>query len=64
MEIPVLIHPSLLAILLRLQLVHDYWDLLNNQKEYYLPLREREPDSHTAGILMQPCHQGYFVMHY
>ena len=44
-EIPVPIHPSLLAILPRLQLVHDCWDLLNNQKEYYLPRGEREPDS-------------------
>ena len=40
-EIPVPIHTSLLAILPRLQLVHDCWDLLNNQKEYYLPRGER-----------------------
>ncbi|WP_341882523.1 hypothetical protein [Synechococcus sp. UW140] len=40
-EIPVSIHPSLLAILPRLQLVHDCWDLLNHQKEYYLPRGER-----------------------
>ena len=25
--------------------MHDCWDLLNNQKEYYLPRGEREPDS-------------------
>jgi hypothetical protein len=41
-EIPAPIHPSLLAILPRLRLAHDCWDLLNNQKEYYLPRGEWE----------------------
>jgi hypothetical protein len=41
-EIPAPIHPSLLAILPHMPLVHDCWDLLNGRKEYYLPRGERE----------------------
>ena len=59
-EIPVPIHPSLLAILPRLQLVHDCWDLLNNQKEYYLPRGEREPDSAYKRRIDAALPSGFF----
>ena len=54
------IHPSLLAILQRLQLVHDCWDLLNNQKEYYLPRGEREPDSAYKRRIDAALPSGFF----
>ena len=54
------IHPSLLAILPRLQLVHDCWDLLNNQKEYYLPRGEREPDSAYKRRIDAALPSGFF----
>ena len=60
MEIPVPIHPNLLAILPRLQLVHDCWDLLNNQKEYYLPRGEREPDSAYKRRIDAALPSGFF----
>ena len=60
METPVPIHPSLLAILPRLQLVHDCWDLLNNQKEYYLPRGEREPDSAYKRRIDAALPSGFF----
>ncbi|WP_341880911.1 DUF4055 domain-containing protein [Synechococcus sp. UW140] len=59
-EIPVSIHPSLLAILPRLQLVHDCWDLLNNQKQYYLPRGEREPDSAYKRRIDAALPSGFF----
>ena len=59
-EIRVPIHPSLLAILPRLQLVHDCWDLLNNQKEYYLPRGEREPDSAYKRRIDAALPSGFF----
>lgn len=59
-ETPVPIHPSLLAILPRLQLVHDCWDLLNNQKEYYLPRGEREPDSAYKRRIDAALPSGFF----
>ena len=54
------IHPGLLAILPRLQLVHDCWDLLNNQKEYYLPRGEREPDSAYKRRIDAALPSGFF----
>jgi len=54
------IHPSLLAILPRLQLVHDCWDLLNNQKEYYLPRGELEPDSAYKRRIDAALPSGFF----
>ena len=54
------IHPNLLAILPRLQLVHDCWDLLNNQKEYYLPRGEREPDSAYKRRIDAALPSGFF----
>jgi len=60
LETPVPIHPSLLAILPRLQLVHDCWDLLNNQKEYYLPRGEREPDSAYKRRIDAALPSGFF----
>jgi len=53
-------HPSLLAILPRLQLVHDCWDLLNKQKEYYLPRGEREPDSAYKRRIDAALPSGFF----
>ena len=61
---PVSIHQGLLAILLRLQLVRDYLDLLNNQKEYYLPRGEREPDSSHKRRIDAAFSLGFFVMHF
>ena len=63
-EIPVPIHPNLLAILPRLQLVHDCWDLLNNQKEYYLPRGEREPDSAYKRRIDAALPSGFFMMRF
>jgi hypothetical protein len=59
-EAPVPIHPSLLAILPRLQLVHDCWDLLNGRKEYYLPRGEREPDSAYKRRIDAALPSGFF----
>ena len=60
LEIPVPIHPSLLSILPRLQLVHDCWDLLSNQKQYYLPRGEREPDSAYKRRIDAALPSGFF----
>lgn len=60
LEAPVPIHPSLLAILPRLQLVHDCWDLLNGRKEYYLPRGEREPDSAYKRRIDAALPSGFF----
>jgi len=59
-EAPVPIHPILLAILPRLQLVHDCWDLLNGRKEYYLPRGEREPDSAYSRRIDAALPSGFF----
>jgi len=59
-EAPVPIHPRLLAILPRLQLVHDCWDLLNGRKEYYLPRGEREPDSAYKRRIDAALPSGFF----
>lgn len=60
LEAPVPIHPSLLSILPRLQLVHDCWDLLNGRKEYYLPRGEREPDSAYKRRIDAALPSGFF----
>lgn len=59
-EAPVPIHPRLLAILPRLQLVHDCWDLLNLRKEYYLPRGDREPDSAYKRRIDAALPSGFF----
>ena len=40
--------------------MHDCWDLLNNQKEYYLPRREREPDSAYKRRIDAALPSGFF----
>ena len=47
-------------LLPRLQLVHDCWDLLNNQQEYYLPRGEREPDSAYKRRIDAALPSGFF----
>ncbi|WP_368412340.1 DUF4055 domain-containing protein [Synechococcus sp.] len=40
--------------------MHDCWDLLNNQKEYYLPRGEREPDSAYKRRIDAALPSGFF----
>jgi len=40
--------------------VHDCWDLLNNQKEYFLPRGEREPDSAYKRRIDAALPSGFF----
>ena len=44
-ETPWPLHPTLTALLPRLQLVQDCWHLLAGRREHYLPRGEREPES-------------------
>ena len=39
------LHPTLAALLPRLQLVQDCWQLLAGRREHYLPRGKREPES-------------------
>ena len=40
--------------------MHDCWDLLNSQKEYYLPRGEREPDSAYKRRIDAALPSGFF----
>ncbi len=54
------LHPSLAALLLRLELVQDCWQLLAGRREHYLPRGEREPESAYRRRLEAALPSGFF----
>jgi hypothetical protein len=59
-EFPFPLHPTLAALLPRLELIHDCWDLLAGRKEHYLPCGEREPESAYRRRLEAALPSGFF----
>ncbi|WP_254935716.1 MULTISPECIES: DUF4055 domain-containing protein [unclassified Cyanobium] len=54
------LHPTLAALLPRLELIQDCWDLLAGRKEHYLPRGEREPESAYRRRLEGALPSGFF----
>ena len=54
------LHPSLAALLPRLELIQDCWDLLAGRKEHYLPRGEREPETAYRRRLDAALPSGFF----
>ena len=54
------LHPTLAALLPRLDLIQDCWDLLAGRKELYLPRGEREPESAYRRRLEAALPSGFF----
>ena len=59
-ELPISLHPTLAALLPRLQLVHDCWHLLSGRREHYLPRGEREPESAYRRRVVAALPSGFF----
>jgi len=62
---PIPLHPQLLALLPRLQLVQDCWHLLDepdgrDRREHYLPRGEREPETAYRRRLEAALPSGFF----
>ena len=54
------LHPTLAALLPRLQLVQDCWQLLAGRREHYLPRGEREPESAYRRRVEAALPSGFF----
>lgn len=54
------LHPTLGALLPRLDLIQDCWDLLAGRKELYLPRGEREPEIAYRRRLEAALPSGFF----
>jgi hypothetical protein len=54
------LHPSLAALLPRLELVQDCWQLLAGRREQYLPRGEREPESAYRRRVEAALPSGFF----
>jgi hypothetical protein len=54
------LHPTLAALLPRLQLVQDCWHLLSGRREHYLPRGEREPESAYRRRVEAALPSGFF----
>ena len=54
------LHPTLAALLPRLELIQDCWDLLAGRKEHYLPRGEREPETAYRRRLEAALPSGFF----
>ena len=54
------LHPSLAALLPRLDLIQDCWHLLAGRKEHYLPRGEREPETAYRRRLEAALPSGFF----
>ena len=54
------LHPSLAALLPRLELVQDCWQLLAGRREHYLPRGEREPESAYRRRVEAALPSGFF----
>ncbi|MFM1899942.1 MAG: hypothetical protein RLZZ216_518, partial [Cyanobacteriota bacterium] len=54
------LHPSLAALLPRLELVQDCWQLLAGRREQYLPRGEREPESAYQRRVEAALPSGFF----
>jgi hypothetical protein len=59
-ELPISLHPTLAALLPRLQLVQDCWHLLSGRREHYLPRGEREPESAYRRRVEAALPSGFF----
>ena len=58
--IPWPLHPTLEALLPRLVLTQDCWDLLANRKQHYLPRGDREPEAAYRRRLEAALPSGFF----
>jgi len=54
------LHPTLEALLPRLVLTQDCWDLLANRKQHYLPRGDREPEAAYRRRLEAALPSGFF----
>jgi hypothetical protein len=59
-DFPLRINPQLQALLPRLDLIQDCWNLLAGRKEHYLPRGEREPESAYRRRLEAALPSGFF----
>jgi hypothetical protein len=59
-DFPLRINSQLQALLPRLDLIHDCWDLLAGRKEHYLPRGEREPETAYRRRLEAALPSGFF----
>ena len=59
-SLPWPLHPTLAALLPRLQLVQDCWQLLAGRREHYLPRGEREPESAYRRRVEAALPSGFF----
>jgi len=59
-DFPFRTNPQLQALLPRLDLIHDCWDLLAGRKEHYLPRGEREPETAYRRRLEAALPSGFF----
>jgi hypothetical protein len=59
-SLPWPLHPTLAALLPRLQLVQDCWHLLAGRREHYLPRGEREPESAYRRRVEAALPSGFF----
>lgn len=59
-SIPWPLHPTLAALLPRLQLVQDCWHLLSGRREHYLSRGEREPESAYRRRVEAALPSGFF----
>ncbi len=57
---PFPLRPTLAALLPRLDLIQDCWDLLADRKEHYLPRGEREPESAYRRRVEAALPSGFF----
>jgi hypothetical protein len=59
-DFPLRINSQLQALLPRLELIHDCWNLLAGRKEHYLPRGEREPEGAYRRRLEAALPSGFF----
>ena len=59
-SLPCPLHPTLAALLPRLLLVQDCWQLLAGRREHYLPRGEREPESAYRRRVEAALPSGFF----
>jgi len=59
-DFPFRTNPQLQALLPRLELIHDCWDLLAGRKEHYLPRGEREPETAYRRRLEAALPSGFY----
>ena len=59
-DFPFRTNPQLQALLHRLKLIQDCWDLLAGRKEHYLPRGEREPETAYHRRLEAALPSGFF----